>query len=64
MEQKNAANMNMKRDIYYLIESGKAIKKSVHLEKLINHTANNTTNAEIWYNGRLIWVQRPENHYQ
>lgn len=54
----------MKQDTYYLTENGKAVKRSACIEKLINHAARYTSNAEIYYNNNLVWVQRPENYYK
>lgn len=48
----------MKQDTYYLYENNKKLHHSGSLEKLINFTTN-TTNAMIYYNNVLIWVQNP-----
>lgn len=48
----------MKRGYYYLIENGKQLHYSGSLERLINFTVD-TKDAEIYYNGVLIWKQNP-----
>lgn len=52
----------MKNNVYYLIENGKTLHYSGSMEKLINYTVK-TSNAEIWYNNKLIWVQNPNNYF-
>lgn len=47
---------------YVLKENGKTLHKSGSLEKLINYTTN-TENAEIYYNGILVWVQNTEKYW-
>lgn len=47
---------------YKLIENGRVLHSSGDLGKLINFTAN-TTNAEIHYGDRVIWVQRPDLYF-
>ena len=47
---------------YILTENNKILKKSVSLEKLINFTVN-TTNAKIYYNNNLIWIQNTSEYY-
>ena len=49
----------MKQDTYYLFENDKQLHHSNSLEKLINFTTD-TTNAKIYYNNTLIWVQNPQ----
>lgn len=53
----------MKSGYYYLIEGGKILHYSGSFERLLNFTASErTTDAEIWYNNKLVWVQRPEKY--
>jgi hypothetical protein len=51
----------MKANTYYLYENGKRLHFSYSLEKLIRFTVD-THSAEIYFNGVLVWVQRPENY--
>lgn len=51
----------MKANTYYLIENGKVLHFSGSLERLINFTVK-TKEAEIYFNGNLIWVQQPSKY--
>lgn len=55
-------NVKMKPNTYYLFDGGKKIAFSVYFEKILNKTAY-TEDAEIYYNGVLIWVQNPSKYY-
>lgn len=55
-------NTKMKPDTYYLFDCGKKIAFSGSFERLLNKTAH-TEDAEIYYNGNLIWVQNPSKYY-
>ena len=48
----------MKQNTYYLMENGRVLHRSYSLSKLINFTTG-TTDAEIYYNGVLVWIQNP-----
>lgn len=48
----------IKPNTYYLTENDKTLHHSSSLEKLINFTTN-TTNAQIYFNNILVWVQNP-----
>lgn len=52
----------MKKDTYYMFENGKLLHFSGSLDRLIRFTVD-TENAEIFYNGKLIYVQNTENYY-
>ena len=49
----------MKQDTYYLYENDIKLHHSNSLEKLINFTTS-TTNAMIYYNNTLVWLQNPQ----
>ena len=46
----------MKSYTYYLIENGKILHYSYKFERVLNFTVE-TKDAEIYYNGVLIWKQ-------
>ena len=46
----------IKQNTYYLFENNKKLHHSASIEKLINFTTE-TTNALIYYNNVLIWMQ-------
>lgn len=51
----------MKENTYYLFDNGKRVAYSGSLERVINKTVN-TTDGEIYFNNKLIWVQNPEKY--
>ena len=48
--------------MYYLKENGKTLHRSGSLERLLNFTTT-TTDAEIYFNDHLIWVQNTAKYY-
>lgn len=46
----------MKENTYYLFENGKKIAHSYKFEYVLNKTTE-TKDAEIYYNGVLVWKQ-------
>lgn len=59
---KTIGGIPMKNGYYYLIENDNILHKSMSLQKLINYTTE-TKNAEIYFNGVLIWVQNTNRYY-
>jgi hypothetical protein len=53
----------MKRDTYYLFESGSRIAYSKVFEKVLNKTIN-TKNGVIYFNNHMIWIQNTNKYYE
>lgn len=51
----------MKRNTYYLFDNGKRIAYSGSFERVLNKTVG-CTDAEIYFNDVLVWVQNPSKY--
>lgn len=55
--------MVMKANVYYLIENERILHYSGDINTLIKYTIN-TTNAKIYFNNTLVWVQNTNEYYR
>lgn len=53
----------MKANVYYLIENEHILHYSGDINRLIKYTMN-TTNAKIYFNNVLVWVQNTNEYYR
>ena len=53
----------VKANVYYLIENEHILHYSGDINKLIKYTIN-TTNAKIYFNNTLVWIQNTNEYYR